>query len=172
MSQSELAPLDPAKGVWDEHELTRRKFLEITFWSVTSVVTVGLLGAGSRFIAGNSFEPSTTSWVTLGPVAELTAGEVHRVNYSFKAKDAWRMVEQKGALYTFSDDAGATYTVLDGTCTHLGCIVQWQGGDNNYQCPCHQAVFTREGKVVSGPPPRPLRKLDAKMQDGILMAKI
>jgi menaquinol-cytochrome c reductase iron-sulfur subunit len=172
MSQSDLAPLDPGKGVWDEHELSRRKFLEVSFWSVTSLVTVGVIGAGSRFVVGNSLEPSTSSWVSLGPVTELTPGSVHRVNYSFKAKDAWRMVEQKGALYAFSDDNGATYTVLDGTCTHLGCIVQWQDGDNTYTCPCHQAVFTRAGTVVSGPAPRPLRKLEAKIQDGALMAQI
>lgn len=172
MSQSDLAPLDPAKGAWDEHELTRRKFLEVTFWSVSSLVAVGLLGTGSRFIAGNSFEPKTSNWVSLGAVAELTPGAVHRVNYSYKAKDAWRVVEQKGALYAFSDDNGATYTVLDGTCTHLGCIVQWQESAGNYECPCHQAQFTRSGAVISGPPPLPLRKLESKIQDGNLMAQI
>ena len=172
MSVSELAPLEPAKGAWDERALSRRKLLEITFWSVSSVVAVGALGVGTRFIVGNSFEPSTTSWVALGPLEDLAPGAVHRVNYSFQAKDAWRMVEQKGTLYAFSDDNGASYTVLDGTCTHLGCIVQWYDSDNQFTCPCHQAVFAREGTVVSGPPPRPLRKLDAKIQDGTLMAQL
>lgn len=172
MSLADLASLDPAKGAWDEHALTRRKLLEITFWSISSVVAVGVIGAGARFIVGNSYEPNTMSWVTLGPVTELPAGQVHRVNYAFKAKDAWRMVEQKGTLYAFSDDNGATYTVLDGTCTHLGCMVQWQAGDNNYACPCHQAVFARTGAVISGPPPRPLRKLDVKIENGNLVAQI
>ena len=157
MSQTDLAPLDPSKGSWDASALPRRRFLEITFWAVTSVATVTIAGVGARFLAGNSLEPETSSWVQVGAVTDLPPGEVHRVNYTLRAKDAWREVEQTGTLYAFSDD-GAVYTALDGTCTHLGCIVQWQPDESQFVCPCHSAVFTREGAVVSGPPPRPMRQ--------------
>ncbi len=41
-------------------------------------------------------------------------------------------------------------------CTHLGCIVHWNPSAKQFQCPCHAGVFDIDGRVVSGPPPRPL----------------
>jgi len=45
---------------------------------------------------------------------------------------------------------------LSTTCTHLGCKVHWEPNNTRFFCPCHNAVFDVNGKVVSGPPPRPL----------------
>ncbi len=151
--------------------MSRRRFLEVTFWSITGVTTVGVLSAAARFLTGNALEPKTTSWVQIGTLVELAPGSVHQVNYALKAKDAWRDVEDKGALYAFSVD-GTSYTVLDGTCTHLGCIVQWDAGADQFACHCHAATFSRDGAVVSGPPPRPLRTLETKIEEGALWARI
>ncbi|UCF33554.1 MAG: ubiquinol-cytochrome c reductase iron-sulfur subunit [Phycisphaerales bacterium] len=41
-------------------------------------------------------------------------------------------------------------------CTHLGCLVQWDGTKRQFLCPCHAAAFDAQGRVVSGPPPAPL----------------
>jgi len=42
------------------------------------------------------------------------------------------------------------------TCTHLGCKVHWEADKNIFFCPCHNGVFSPDGSVVEGPPPRPL----------------
>ncbi|MCI0584008.1 MAG: Rieske (2Fe-2S) protein [Chloroflexi bacterium] len=45
-------------------------------------------------------------------------------------------------------------------CTHLGCIVAWDGAANTIVCPCHDGRFNpATGAVVSGPPPAPLAPL-------------
>ncbi|NNC40836.1 MAG: Rieske (2Fe-2S) protein [Acidimicrobiia bacterium] len=41
-------------------------------------------------------------------------------------------------------------------CTHSGCEVRWSEERDEYLCPCHDGIFDQDGKVVSGPPPRPL----------------
>ena len=41
-------------------------------------------------------------------------------------------------------------------CTHLGCIVDWDEKKKEILCPCHAGIFDVEGRVVAGPPPRPL----------------
>ncbi|MBX7215290.1 MAG: Rieske (2Fe-2S) protein [Thermoflexales bacterium] len=171
MSDPNLPPIDPAKGAWDEKELSRRNFLEGAFFTVTGIAAVGVVGAGGRFLVGESLEPRTASWVKIGSVADLKAGTVHMVNYAMKVRDAWRDIQQKGTLYAFSTD-GARYQVLDGTCTHLGCIVKWDNAEGAFACPCHSARFTRDGVVVSGPPPKALRTLETKVEDGALWARI
>lgn len=40
-------------------------------------------------------------------------------------------------------------------CTHLGCIVQPM--ETGFTCPCHGSKFGREGNVIGGPAPRPLK---------------
>lgn len=51
-------------------------------------------------------------------------------------------------------------------CTHLGCVVQWQSAQKQYLCPCHHGIYDTDGKVVSGPPPRPLKALDTVLKNG------
>jgi Rieske Fe-S protein len=42
-------------------------------------------------------------------------------------------------------------------CTHLGCPVLYEERTRRLECPCHEGFFECEtGRVLSGPPPRPL----------------
>ena len=51
-------------------------------------------------------------------------------------------------------------------CTHLGCVVYYQADQDRWHCPCHQGNFdTRSGSVVSGPPTRPLGRIDLEIRD-------
>jgi nitrite reductase/ring-hydroxylating ferredoxin subunit len=44
------------------------------------------------------------------------------------------------------------YIALSSTCPHLGCQVHWEAHNDRFFCPCHNGVFDRGGKGVSGPP--------------------
>ena len=59
--------------------------------------------------------------------------------------------------------------VFSASCTHLGCNVVWDTGHGNFHCPCHGAVFSGEGKVVSGPVSTPLRDVPFEVKNGILV---
>ena len=50
-------------------------------------------------------------------------------------------------------------------CTHLGCIVIWQAGDEKFKCPCHGSGFSREGINFEGPAPRPLARDAIRIAD-------
>ena len=55
-------------------------------------------------------------------------------------------------------------------CTHEGCTVTFLPGQSIVWCPCHDGRFDLTGRVVSGPPPRPLTKYIAKKQpDGAIV---
>ena len=52
------------------------------------------------------------------------------------------------------------------TCTHFGCEVAWLDDSQIYQCPCHNARFDAAGRVMFGPPNRPLRAVPARIEGG------
>jgi Rieske Fe-S protein len=172
MTVSELPELPQEKGTWDEEALKRRGFLVGLFGVLAGAGTLAVLVSSVRFLVGNSLKPATTKWVEIAALNALPADQVTRIDYSVSAPDAWRNVTKRGTVFVYSNDGGASYIVLDGTCTHLGCIVQWNGDAGQYDCPCHQGVFSRTGQVVSGPPPKPLRLLAVKTENGKLYAEI
>jgi Rieske Fe-S protein len=45
---------------------------------------------------------------------------------------------------------------FDAKCTHEGCTVQYVPGEAGIWCACHNGRFDLDGRVLSGPPPRPL----------------
>jgi menaquinol-cytochrome c reductase iron-sulfur subunit len=53
-------------------------------------------------------------------------------------------------------------------CTHLGCAYHWDDPSHTFMCPCHNSVFSIDGKVLSGPAPRPLDRYMTKIQGGRL----
>jgi Rieske Fe-S protein len=37
------------------------------------------------------------------------------------------------------------YVALSGACTHMGCLLSWNGGARTFDCPCHGGRFTETG---------------------------
>lgn len=56
-------------------------------------------------------------------------------------------------------------------CTHLGCIVAWDAKANQFYCPCHGGLYDAEGRVVGGPPPAPLARLKAWVDQDVVMVQ-
>lgn len=50
------------------------------------------------------------------------------------------------------------WTIFSLICRHKKCTVAYKDTEQQFVCPCHDGVYNKEGKVVSGPPPAPLHK--------------
>lgn len=57
-------------------------------------------------------------------------------------------------------------------CSHLGCFAQWEGGLRKFVCPCHNAVFDDQGRVVAGPPPTGLERIEVVVRDNQVFMRI
>ncbi|HYC76082.1 MAG TPA: FAD-dependent oxidoreductase [Planctomycetota bacterium] len=66
---------------------------------------------------------------------------------------------KKRAVYC---DGGGGIHVMSAVCTHFGCIVQWNGSESTWDCPCHGSRFRPTGEVLAGPAVKGLEPERAK----------
>lgn len=69
---------------------------------------------------------------------EITKGEGKIMEVNGEKAGAYR--DEKGILH-----------LVDTTCPHLGCELQWNSAEKSWDCPCHGSRFTYEGDIINGP---------------------
>ena len=62
-----------------------------------------------------------------------------------------RVLKQDGERYAAYRDADGQLTLLSPVCPHMKCLVQWNGAEKTWDCPCHGSRFTPLGDVIEGP---------------------
>lgn len=57
------------------------------------------------------------------------------------------------------------FSALSGVCTHMGCLLAWNGTARTFDCPCHGGRFTEDGQSSPASPVRysPLPALQTKV---------
>lgn len=79
----------------------------------------------------------------------LTAGDVNsEADVEPGCGAVIRRALQKVAIY--QDEAGEVFQ-MSAICPHLGCVVDWNGTEKTWDCPCHGSRFDAKGKVINGP---------------------
>jgi menaquinol-cytochrome c reductase iron-sulfur subunit len=151
---------------------TRRSFLGGLLALGTSAVAALLAIPLARF----SLDPlwRTTSevlWSDVGPAGDFaTITAPMKVLVAIEQRDGWRKVLSEKPVYVVKAPDGRP-RVLSAVCPHLGCSVQWNDAKGQFVCPCHSGVFTADGTLVSGPPPRGLDELDVTIDGGRLKVR-
>src|ERR1035437_3054582 len=79
----------------------------------------------------------------------LTPGEVSSVE---EIKPGLGAVIRRGSSkFAVSRDDKGSLRVRSAVCSHLGCTVSWNSTEHTWDCPCHGARFTPDGKLLNGP---------------------
>jgi glycine/D-amino acid oxidase-like deaminating enzyme/nitrite reductase/ring-hydroxylating ferredoxin subunit len=62
-----------------------------------------------------------------------------------------RVLKAGGDRLAVYRDPEGKVTLLSPVCPHLKCLVQWNGAEKTWDCPCHGSRFTPMGDVIEGP---------------------
>jgi len=153
-------------------EVTRRSFF------------ASLLGVGTAIIAAAIGMPTLNfilypvraatrnkQWSEVGSANEFErlASPVLRT-IALTQRDGWREVVSEQVVFVNRNPAGQLQ-VLSPICPHLGCSVAWHDNQKKFICPCHGGQFDDQGRHISGPPPRGLDRLEARVKDGNLQVQ-
>jgi cytochrome b6-f complex iron-sulfur subunit len=148
-------------GSADVPDLGRRQFMNLlTFGTVTGTALGALYPVIKYFI------PPSSGGAGGGVVAKDAVGNDFKVSeFLASHKTGDRVLAQglKGDptyVVMAGDDAIVDYGI-NAVCTHLGCVVPWNGSENKFKCPCHGSQYDSTGKVVRGPAPLSLALVHA-----------
>jgi Rieske Fe-S protein len=133
--------------------LPRRRFLKLGAGSVGAIIGLSYVGVIGDFL--NPPAASAEPLQKVGTVDEFAVGTPKLVTYQGNG------IEE--GLYVTNFGQGE-WLALDFHCTHLQCAVNWIQSTQQYACPCHGGVYDIRGNVISGPPPRALRKRRIKVE--------
>jgi Rieske Fe-S protein len=147
---------------------TRRRFLRLAsvFGAVISGILVGVPSAAA-FLSPGFKRPMKKDWLKVADdVATLDIGTPIKVDFVEATRDAWVESRALRTVWLYTED-GEHFTAYSGTCTHLGCSFGYDKDRDVFACPCHRGLFdVKTGKVLGGPPPRPLDTLPVKVENG------
>jgi len=129
---------------------TRRKFLNSLLGGWLGAVVVSFISPIVKFVWPPYKEPDEVK-LAVADYAGMKPDEVKTF--------AWG---NKPGIIRRTRDAG--FIAWVGVCTHLDCNVTWVPDKEMFYCACHLGWYDKNGVNVSGPPPRPLRRLDVSVE--------
>lgn len=107
---------------------------------------------------------------TANVMKNLVKGKLER-----PGRTAEELSMDEGAIVTVDGERMGAYRDLEGklhlvdtTCTHVGCEVNWNAGERTWDCPCHGSRFSYTGEVVEGPAEKPLKRGHYNMLDNLV----
>ena len=146
----------------EEQYVSRRQFGK--FLVLTSLgMFVGQLWILGRSLLRRAAGAPSFPTVVVARLSELPAnGGVRLFNYP-TAKDPCILVR--------TGPGDAEWAAFSQKCTHLSCAVFYARQHDRLECPCHEGYFSaRDGRVLQGPPQRPLPRILLERRGDALVA--
>jgi menaquinol-cytochrome c reductase iron-sulfur subunit len=149
----------------DNSRFDRRDFMSMTIIGIGGVIGLGIAIPAVGYVIGPATQPAAEqNWVRLGSTSKVEIGTPALFKATIERQTGWIVTEEELSVFVETDN-GRDYIALSNICTHLGCRVRWISEQGEFFCPCHNAVFDKDGNVVSGPPPKPLDRYEVKVEN-------
>jgi len=135
-------------------------------------MALGLTSAYGTFFAfaGRFLLPrrrSDKAWQFVTDLESVRVGE----SFTYWSPNGLPVVISRVSDRGTADD----FIALSSVCPHLGCRVHWEAAEKRFVCPCHNGVFTPDGKAIAGPPAKAgqsLSRFPLLVDRGLLYIKV
>ncbi|HET7144799.1 MAG TPA: ubiquinol-cytochrome c reductase iron-sulfur subunit [Anaerolineales bacterium] len=154
----------------EDKQLGRRNFMKVAIASIGGLIGAAIGLPAIPYIMGPALQKESDSWIQLGSISKVELNIPTLFKKTIETQTGWINTEEEISVYVLSSN-GQDYVVMSNVCTHLGCRVRWIPEKDSFFCPCHNGVFSKDGNVVDGPPPRPLDRFESKVEDGAIFIK-
>ncbi len=147
----------------------RRRFLEVVLASGAAALCTAAVAPPIAFVVASARRgPHGERWIRTVPLSRLHDGVPSRVKIVADERDAWKLEKdaELGSVWLVRVGEGVrAYSVV---CPHLGCSINVASQGKGFECPCHDSSFDESGKRESGPSPRDMDALEARVTGGVV----
>ena len=162
VSTTTHVPAPESEGV------TRRNFYIGAIYGLGATIAAALGLPAAVYLLFPPKARKNDQWVEIGDVTRLTANSPTEMTFRRNRVDGWKISSEKATAWVVKK-ADNSVVAYGPQCTHLGCAYHWDDGKDEFLCPCHNSLFSIEGKVTAGPAPRPLDRYETKVQGNKLL---
>jgi menaquinol-cytochrome c reductase iron-sulfur subunit len=163
----ELAKAEPA-GHFEGESMSRRRALTIAAQAVGGVAGAIIVLPAVGFAVAPIFKKPEETWESVGPTSRFSPDTYKPVVFTLvegigEAGKTTAFVRQGSKKY---GEQPSSYVAISTRCAHLGCPVNFVAAAGSFVCPCHGGVYDFQGKVIGGPPVRPLDRFQTRVVKG------
>lgn len=110
-------------------------------------------------------------WVAVGQATDIARGAMIQFRTETLTGYVFHNDEAEGGSGT---QAEPEWIAMSAACTHMGCIVAWNGQDRLLHCPCHDGAFTRYGAPANSGKRyiRSLPRMEVQIRDGQVYVQV
>jgi menaquinol-cytochrome c reductase iron-sulfur subunit len=170
------SPRPDPPGYFEGESMTRRRVFSVAVQGAGGLAVAAVTLPAVGFAVAPLFDRGEELWQSVGPPDDFpddtyTArvitivegiGEVGKTTV-YVRRGSTELSEQEPDLPQESPDE---FIAISTRCAHAGCPVRFVEAAGNFICPCHGGVYDFQGKVIGGPPVRPLDRFQTRLLDG------
>lgn len=155
-------------GYYEGETMTRRNAFIVGGQALGGLAGAAVLLPVVGFAVAPILETPKENWSAVGVL-----GDFDDQNYKAVIKTIRSGIGEAGKTTVYVrqgladlDEDPFGYIAISTRCVHLGCPVRYFDAARTFICPCHGGVYDFEGKVIGGPPVRPLDRFQTRVVDG------
>jgi len=166
-SVKERVKPDPP-GYFEGESMTRRRVFTVAAQGIGGLAGAAIILPAVGFAVAPIFHRGKERWEAVGPVGDFVEETYRQVVFTETEGigDAGKTTAYVRKGSTDLEENEGEIIAVSNRCAHLGCPVRFVEAAGNFICPCHGGVYDFVGKVLGGPPVRPLDRFQTRIRKG------
>jgi menaquinol-cytochrome c reductase iron-sulfur subunit len=143
--------------------LNRRAFHVSVIYGLWTAITAALSVPAAIYLLFPPRAKKKPEWTEVGDLTQIRINSPEEVVFRKTRIDGWKVTSEKSTAWVLRTSE-KDVVAFSPQCPHLGCAYHWDDRNNEFLCPCHTSTFAPDGRVLTGPAPRPLDRLKVKVE--------